>query len=57
MGFEPIPSHRFKVTLPSILTPDVSILVTRYDKGGRMAGFREKDIYHIVLVGSDLYSH
>ena len=57
-GFEPIPHHRFKVSLPAILTPEVTIEVARYDgDGGRFAGFREKDIFHIVLVGKDLYPH
>jgi hypothetical protein len=57
-GFESIPRHRFIVPLPSILTPEVAILVVRYDgDGGRLAGYREKDIYHIVLVGRNLYPH
>lgn len=58
IGFEKMPHHRFKVSLPNVLTPEVSILVTRYDgEGGRLAGFRERDIFHIVLAGKDLYSH
>ena len=57
-GFEKIPRHRFKVSFPTTITPEVPILVARYDgDGGRMAGFRERDIYHIVLVGKNLYSH
>ncbi len=56
-GFETIPRHRFDIALPPILTPEVAILVTRYDGGGRLAGYRDRDIYHIVLVGEDLYSH
>jgi hypothetical protein len=57
-GFETIPHHRFKVSLPATLTPEVTIEVARYDgDGGRFAGFREKDIFHIVLVGKDLYPH
>ncbi len=57
-GFEKMPSYRFKVGLPEILTPEVSILVARYDgEGGRLAGFRDKDIYHVVLVGTELYPH
>lgn len=57
-GFEKIPHHRFKVSLPRIFTPEVPILVARYNgNGGRLAGYRENDIYHIVLVGRDLYSH
>ena len=57
-GFEKIPFHRFRVSLPKKLTPEVTLLVARYDgDGGRLAGFRDKDIYHVVLVGKDLYSH
>lgn len=59
-GFEPIPHYRFTVSvpLPPNLTPDATILVVRYDgDGGRLAGYREKDIYHIVLVGRNLYPH
>lgn len=59
-GFEPIPQFRFTATvpLPENLTPEATILVARYDgDGGRIAGFRDKDIYHIVLVGRNLYSH
>ena len=57
-GFEKMPSYRFKVALPKILTPEVSILVARYDgKGGRIAGFRNKDVYHVVLAGKNLYPH
>lgn len=57
-GFEPMPHYRFKVPLPPVLTPEVTIQVARYDgDGGRLAGFRDKDIFHIVLVGKDLYSH
>jgi hypothetical protein len=57
-GFEPIPNNRFKVPLPPILTEEVTILVVRFDgDGGRLAGFRDKDIYHVVLAGKNLYSH
>lgn len=57
-GFEKIPRHRFKVSFPPNITPEVPIIVARYDgDGGRLAGFREKDIYHILLVGKDLYPH
>jgi hypothetical protein len=58
LGLEKMPRYRFKVALPANITPEVPILVTRYgNKGGRMAGFQENDIFHIVLVGKDLYSH
>lgn len=58
-GFELMPRFRFKVPvpMPPSTTPDTKILVARYDDGGRLAGYRSKDVYHVVLVGKDLYSH
>ena len=57
-GFEPMPHNQFKVPLPPVVTPEVTILVAQYDgDGGRLAGYRENDVYHILLVGKDLYSH
>lgn len=52
LGYEPIPRNRFKVPLPSVVTPEVPLLVFRFSDSGRMAGFRDKDIYHIIVVGS-----
>lgn len=57
LGYEMIPQHRFKRPIPSVITPDVAVLVFRYSQAGRIAGFRVKDIYHVVMVGGDLYSH
>jgi len=58
LGFENIPLYRFSVPLPSIVTEEVpSLKVFRYSGSGRIAGIREKDIYHILLVGTDLYTH
>lgn len=56
-GFESLPQSRFSVSLPSSVTPEIPVLVIRYDKGGRLAGYRDKDVYHIVLAGKNLYSH
>jgi hypothetical protein len=56
-AFEQLPHHRFKAPFPPIVTPEVPILVVRYDDGGRIAGFRERDIFHVILAGKDLYSH
>lgn len=59
-GFEPIPENSFLVPVPRPphITPEATILVTRYDgDGGRLAGFRDKDTYHVVLAGKDLYPH
>ncbi len=57
LGFEKIPSTQFNYPLPQSVTPDVTMLVLRFSKSGRIAGFREKDIYHIVQVSPnhDLY--
>lgn len=58
LGFEPIPVYRFKAPFPPIVTPEVrSLTVFRYSSVGRIAGFREKDIYHILMVGPQLYKH
>lgn len=58
LGCEGIPRTRFSVPLPSIVTPEVtSLKVFRYSASGRIAGIREKDIYHILLAGANLYTH
>lgn len=57
-GSEPIPRDQFSVSLPPIVTPDVEKLqVFRYSDEGRIAGFRELDIFHILVVGNKLYPH
>ena len=56
-GYESIHKDSFKKPFPPIVTPEVNILVFRYSSSGRIAGFRDKDIYHIVMTGPDLYSH
>ena len=56
-GYEVIPQFRFNKPIPSIVTPEVKILVFRYSDAGRIAGFRINDVYHIIMVGDDLYSH
>ena len=57
-GKENIPIKQFKVSLPRIVTPDVkSLMVFRFSKSERMAGIRHNDIYHILIVGANLYDH
>ena len=56
-GCESIPQFRFNKPIPRVVTPEVNILVFRYSEAGRIAGFRVKDVYHIIMVGDDLYSH
>jgi hypothetical protein len=57
LGCEQVPQYRFRAPFPPIITPEVTILVFRYSKAGRIAGYRDKDIYHVLLVGPDLYAH
>lgn len=58
LGFEGIPRSRFIVPLPSFVTPDVKkLMVFRYSGLGRIAGIRIHDIYHILVVGGNLYPH
>lgn len=56
-GYESIPQFRFDKPIPNVVTQEVNILVFRYSDAGRIAGFRVNDIYHIIMVGEDLYSH
>jgi hypothetical protein len=59
LGHEKIPQWRFKISLqlPSRITQEVPVIVFRYSESGRIAGFREKDIFHIIAVGNNLYKH
>ncbi|MBU4316127.1 MAG: hypothetical protein KKF30_02500 [Proteobacteria bacterium] len=58
LGFEIIPQKQFNVALPTPpITPEVDMMVFRHSRGGRIAGFREDNIYHILLVGNKLYKH
>jgi hypothetical protein len=58
LGCESINCAQFRVTLPTLITPDVKNLnVFRYSDVGRIAGYRETDIYHVLVVGSNLYKH
>lgn len=57
-GKENIPIEQFNVSLPNFITPDVkTLMVFRFSKSERMAGIRHNDIYHILIVGADLYDH
>lgn len=57
LGYEKIPQKKFSVPLPRSVTPEVLIQVFRHSRSGRIAGFRERDVYHIILVGDNLYKH
>lgn len=59
LGYEHIPIRQFHpTTVPSIITEDVTNLVVfAYSHGGRMAGIRDRDTFHIVFVGENLYDH
>jgi len=57
-GKENIPKEQFRVSLPRFVTPDVkTLMVFRFSKSERMAGIRHNDIYHILIVGANLYNH
>ena len=59
LGYEKIPLNQLHPTsFPSIITPDVkSLIVFSCSHACRMAGIREREIYHIILVGDNLYNH
>ena len=50
-GYERIPQKRFKIALPSSVTPEVDMMVFRFSSAGRIAGYRINDVFHIVVVG------
>jgi hypothetical protein len=58
LGYEKIPQEQFIVPLPRPpVTPEVSIKVFRHSQKGRIAGYQMMNIFHILLVGDDLYDH
>jgi hypothetical protein len=58
LGFEHISRNQFSASLPPFVTPDVEKLtVFRYSRAGRIAGMRIHDVYHILIVGPDIYPH
>ncbi|MBC2714335.1 MAG: hypothetical protein HF978_03415 [Desulfobacteraceae bacterium] len=58
LGYEKIPQQQFNVSLPNPpVTPEVSIKVFRHSGSGRIAGYRVNDVYHILVVGDNLYNH
>jgi len=57
-GYELIPTGQFTASLPKYVTPDVDkLMVFRYSQAGRLAGSRDRDIFHILLAGDSLYPH
>jgi len=59
LGHEKVPQWRFRISLqlPVGITQEVPAVVFRYSESGRIAGFRKEDIFHIIAVGSNLYTH
>jgi hypothetical protein len=56
-GYEIITQNEFIAQLPPVVTPEVDVMVFRYSKAGRIAGFKDNEVYHIILVGNKLYKH
>jgi hypothetical protein len=52
LGLEHIPYEEFKISLPPTVTKETTLLVFRFSDPGRIAGYRQQDIYHIVAVSS-----
>ncbi|MBF0457316.1 MAG: hypothetical protein HQK99_05425 [Nitrospirae bacterium] len=58
LGYERISVKSLKAVLPSLITEEVEkVMVFRFSDSGRMAGIRERDIFHIIFMGRnhDLY--
>jgi hypothetical protein len=58
-GYEHIPIQQFRAkTFPKIVTPDIQrLMVFSFSHGGRMAGVRTNDMFHVVFVGINIYNH
>jgi len=58
IGKENIPINQFKIPLPKLVTPDIrSLMVFQLSKSERMAGIKIEEIYHVLVVGNNLYDH
>jgi hypothetical protein len=60
LGFETIPRHRIKATIPSAVTDDVnSFVVFRCIAEAPMVGYRDGAIFHVLWIDRDftLYNH
>lgn len=51
LGYEKINRDSLKIkSLPPILTPEVNIIGFRFSNSGRMAGFRDNDVFHVIFI-------
>lgn len=59
IGFEEISRNSLNqgVAIPSPVTPETLITAFRFSESGRMVGFRQGKVFHVVAVGANLYSH
>lgn len=60
-GFEYLPQNIMKPQLPSVVTPEVHLMVLRSTNDNRaLVGFREWNIFHIIFIEAnfnDIYDH
>lgn len=59
LGSEKISQKAIKVQIPSIVTPDVSLLALRFYKKAPMVGFRKDNIFYIIWLDREfkIYDH
>ena len=60
-GFEYLPQTKMKHSLPTIITPDVDLMILRSSNDNKaLVGFREWNIFHIIFIEAnfnDIYDH
>lgn len=60
-GWEYLPQEQMKQQLPSIITPEVDLMILRSSNDNRsMVGFREWNIFHVIFIEAifnDIYNH
>lgn len=60
IGYEMLPTKGFKPTPPDFITPEMKeLMVFRFGKDGRMAGYKKEHIFYIVWLDCTfkLYDH
>jgi hypothetical protein len=58
LGHEEIAQDSLRVSLPACVKDDTTIVSTYLGKKvSRMAGFKKKEVFHVIAIGMDIYKH
>lgn len=59
LGYEKIPRHSLKASIPRFITEDVNLIAFRFSGKKPMVGYREKTIFYVIWLDRNftLYDH